>query len=837
MSSHATVPVNIGCTVRVMFALGVVLLLAAPSAGASTRVRLDTSTTPGTLIYEESPGTDEASDLVVSGGSGVTFQELSGVTIETPTVAGCSGGGATVTCSPPGGFEIHLEDLNDRFQAEPGFGVQVDGGPGADEITGTTHPDVIVGGDGNDVIDGSFSVDTIDGGAGDDRLIGPDYSDVGEILNGGAGNDTVDYSESYVVTGNGTTAIMDGVLQAGETANVGSDVENLIGTTYVDAIVGNALDNVLDGGPGSCSDTISGGPGNDSVSFATHGWSVTVSLDGIANDGNSNFSQYCAFGETEEIALDIESVRGSPYADVLQGGAGANTLDGAAGDDSLLADADADALVGGSGRDTADYSARDTPLELTLDGANNDGAAADGPPIARDLISDDVEVLVGGSGDDSLTGNAQDNVLDGGLGDDDLIGLGGTDTADYSSRSDAVFVDLGDASPIDGAADELDDVRDDVENVIGGAGDDLLVGGAGANLLDGRSGDDVLDGGPGADESQGGPGFDLADYSTHAGGVVADLDGASGDDGAPGEGDTLSADIEALAGGPGADTLTGNGLDNILDGGPGGDVLNGGAGFDAATYQDRTAGVQADADGAGDDGEPGEGDTIAADVEDLIGGAGNDTLSGNGLENFLIGGPGDDRLDGGAGEDGLFGDDGADELTTRDDSGDFADCGTGDDLARADDLDELVDCERRDDAPPPPAPPPPPPPPVAQAPLAPVARPDREAPKLRVTISAQRLARVRQKGLRMRVSCSEPCSITARLVVSAATARRLRLASRTLGRASLRSVRTSKTLVVRLGTQARRVLVRRRNVRAQLTITATDASRNSRTTTRAVRLG
>lgn len=57
----------------------------------------------------------------------------------------------------------------------------------------------------------------------------------------------------------------------------------------------------------------------------------------------------------------------------------------------------------------------------------------------------------------------------------------------------------------------------------------------------------------------------------------------------------------------------------------------------------------------GDDGEPGEQDTIMTDVENLIGGTNNDVLRGNSVNNKLFGLAGDDSLDGAGGTNTLDG--------------------------------------------------------------------------------------------------------------------------------------------------------------------------------------
>src|SRR4051812_10421374 len=121
-------------------------------------------------------------------------------------------------------------------------------------------------------------------------------------------------------------------------------------------------------------------------------------------------------------------------------------------------------------------------------------------------------------------------------------------------------------------------------------------------------------------------------------GVVVALD--DGNDDAMNTLDTLPV---AFDGGPGNDTLIGAAADDTFDGGTGADDLSGGGGSDTADYSSRTAALRVTLDGIGDDGEgcPNvlscEGDNVNADVENIAGGAGNDTLFGNGEANDLAG--------------------------------------------------------------------------------------------------------------------------------------------------------------------------------------------------------
>jgi Ca2+-binding RTX toxin-like protein len=118
----------------------------------------------------------------------------------------------------------------------------------------------------------------------------------------------------------------------------------------------------------------------------------------------------------------------------------------------------------------------------------------------------------------------------------------------------------------------------------------LLRAGDGNDRLSGGTGDDTLVGGFGSDLLQGGPGSDTAGYSEISNrlGVVADLDGAAGDDGSSEDGpagarDTIAADVENLEGTNTDDTLIGNTGANVIDGSGGHDRIQGLGGNDALT--------------------------------------------------------------------------------------------------------------------------------------------------------------------------------------------------------------------------------------------------------------
>jgi Ca2+-binding RTX toxin-like protein len=108
--------------------------------------------------------------------------------------------------------------------------------------------------------------------------------------------------------------------------------------------------------------------------------------------------------------------------------------------------------------------------------------------------------LVGGPGDDLVGGGPGSDVLSAGRGADgsDLLDGGpGSDILDYLRRRAPVTLSLDDLAN-DGGAGEGDFVSS-TENILGGAGDDLVVGDDGRSTFFGLGGDDNLIGGGGRD--------------------------------------------------------------------------------------------------------------------------------------------------------------------------------------------------------------------------------------------------------------------------------------------------------------------------------------------------
>ncbi len=293
------------------------------------------------------------------------------------------------------------------------------------------------------------------------------------------------------------------------------------------------------------------------------------------------------------------------------------------------------------------------------------------------------DVLSGGDGFDRLEGGAGDDAFFGGVGGDQMFGNDGIDTASYFAQPADLRVTT-DNLANDGAPAEGDNVRDCVENVIGGNGDDWI---ATSSLPAAPAVDNRFWGGWGNDS----------------------LDGGNGNDALFGE-----SGADRLRGGAGDDRLAGGNDGDNLEGGAGADRMEGGAGDDTVDYSTRTDALDVSLDGVANDGRAGAGiisinhltgqvvwdlgerDDVQADVETVLGGAGDDRISGSSADiaNRFVGNGGNDILSGGGGGDVLIGGAGNDTFFARDGVADQIDGGAGTDRAKIDaGLDSMLGIE------------------------------------------------------------------------------------------------------------------------------------------------
>jgi Ca2+-binding RTX toxin-like protein len=316
--------------------------------------------------------------------------------------------------------------------------------------------------------------------------------------------DAAGVTQVVVTLGDGT----DGVI------NSTSLRAQVFGGAGNDTVRGGGGDEQVEGGPGP--DDINGGGGNDVVLGAT-----------LQDPGAGADSDQLAGGPGDDRLVGgggADMLQGGDAADNLVGGDGDDTEDGGLGNDALTGGAgddalgpgpgsslaDADTISGGAGFDTVSYAARMTPVDVS-----KNGAADDGDVTERDNVGIDVEridggfagdTLSGGPGADELQGGPDDDKLSGGAGSDHLVGGPGRDVVAYSTERDVtVNLDERIGSTLSGDVDKIDEV----ENVAGGKGDDTLTGATGANVLTGDIGEDYVDGLPGADRLYGGSSADV----------------------------------------------------------------------------------------------------------------------------------------------------------------------------------------------------------------------------------------------------------------------------------------------------------------------------------------
>ncbi len=552
---------------------------------------------------------DSTSNFSEAGGGARTVTITSG-TFENFTVL--TGSGADTLTVGDGSNIVNAADGANTITA--GNGVNgITGGSNADTITAGDGNNTIAAGDGANTVTAGQGANVITGGKNADTITagdGGNYIDAGDgfnIITSGAGNDVIvsGIGADTIVAGGGIDAIT--VRGGADTVNSGAGNDRLVVdySLLTTAVTGGVTSgDLLSGYSGHIADTNS----LNQVDFvATENFTITT---GSGNDAIST-------GDGNDI------LTGGAGNDTLNGGGGTNVLYGLDGNDSLIGGTAStgsyDELWGGNGSDTADYSGQTSTVYVDL--RPQAGYVDRGSGLVLTDVMNSVENATGGSGNDTLVGDAGDNRLNGGSGTNALYGLdgndtlaggtasagsynqlwggNGSDTVDYSGQTTSVYVDLRpQAGYLNAGSLVLVDLMNSVENAIGGSGNDTLVGDAGANRLDGRGGtnvlyaldgNDTLVGGTatsGQNQLWGGNGSDTVDYSAQTASVYVDL-GLGGGYVSHSGGLVLTDlmnSIENATGGANSDTLIGDGGNNVLAGGGGADSLYGMGGTNTFVY-------------------------------------------------------------------------------------------------------------------------------------------------------------------------------------------------------------------------------------------------------------
>jgi serralysin len=218
--------------------------------------------------------------------------------------------------------------------------------------------------------------------------------------------------------------------------------DSLVGSIEADTIQGLAGNDVLDGGAGT--DSLFGGDGNDNLSGGSAAVGQYNTLDGGTGQDTSNYTTITnkvyvdlrsgggfVNGVLTDLLSSIENVVGGSNDDtlvgtdadsnVLSGGAGSDVLFGLGGNDTLLGGSanigQYNQLWGGDGSDTASYAQTTARVYADLNVVAGWVDNGSGTLVLTDVYNS-VENLAGGSGADSLVGDAAAN---------DITGAGGAD--------------------------------------------------------------------------------------------------------------------------------------------------------------------------------------------------------------------------------------------------------------------------------------------------------------------------------------------------------------------------------------------------------------------------
>jgi Ca2+-binding RTX toxin-like protein len=407
-------------------------------------------------------------------------------------------------------------------------GDQLSGQAGNDTLLGKGGFDLLFGGSGNDTLTGGDADDQAFGQGDDDRTIWNPGDDT-DINEGGAGVDTVEVNggnggEQLAATSNGARVRFDRLnpapfaidigtsenlvvnMNGGEdafsasgnlaaliavTVDGGAGTDTILGSNGADVLLGGDGNDFIDGNqgtdvaflgagddtfqwdPGDASDTVEGQAGTDAMRF--NGSNVNERMVVSANGQRVRFTR-----DVAAVVMDLNDVE-SIVARTL-GGADNLVVGELSGTDVTNVNADLAASGGGDdgAADNVDVNGTNADDGVTVTGA--------GPSAQVAGLSAQVSVSGAGAVNDRLTVN--------GLGGDDVI-----DGSGVAAGSILLTLDGG----------EGDDV------LIGGGGDDVLLGGAGDDVLLGGPGNDTLDGGPGDNVVLQSFGADIVTSATTAG--------------------------------------------------------------------------------------------------------------------------------------------------------------------------------------------------------------------------------------------------------------------------------------------------------------------------------
>ena len=454
------------------------------------------------------------------------------------------------------------------------------------------------------------------------------------------------------------SAVLVGDLSPGENQAGDNGPNNLVGTSGRDLLIGLGGNDTMLAGAGDDvfvmsssgasggatsygADSIDGGLGFDVLDFSREARSaVTANISagtsaGVTGGGTD--------GAGSATVANIEGVIGGDFNDRLVGGGANNRLEGGAGNDTLDGSSGNDTLRGGLGTDTVRGGAgNDQFIFAEAPGAANADRVSDFVSGTDKLVFDRAALSELGAA--NFTAGDDRFVFGAGL----TAGQDAEDRLVYNTTTGEIFYDADGSGSgaselvavLAGApslsASDITLVGDNAPRIVGTADGDTLVGTDASELIEGRGGSDLIDGRGGDDTLDGGfQSVDTLTFQSAQSGVVVDLRAGTAT-GASSGNDTVR-EFEAVIGSAFDDRITTHddpARFSVLSGAQGGDTLIGGAGSDTLS-----------GDGAGRMGEKGNGN------DDIRGGDGDDVIQFDfGLD---AGSYGNDTVDGGAGRDAI----------------------------------------------------------------------------------------------------------------------------------------------------------------------------------------
>jgi Ca2+-binding RTX toxin-like protein len=601
---------------------------------------------------------------------------------------GGAGGSDTVIFTNPTGVNVTLNDTNtdvivthdgetDTLRSIENIG----GTSGNDTITGNSLDNVLTGGSGG--------TDVLNGGGGADRLVGggftttttfsapsqPDITKPQSTNNNSiatavatAGFFDVDANPDITNATSIPHATINAVAFGGGVEYYRIDVTVAGSQAIFDIDGGGTLDDSIielinSGGTVLASNDTGTGdvtfPGHDDAYLTFTFSSVGTYYIRVGRFISNSVAQPMLAGQSYQLNISLQNAA-VVTTTVTANNTSSLVANGGEGNDVVVGTLGNDTLTGGNGNDTVSFvnafnSASNglSTTGVTVDLTQQQGAAQNTVAAGNDTLFG-FENVIGSALNDTLTGDNSDNIIEGGLGNDTLVGGNGSDTASYAGATAGVTVSLALQGAGQATVNAGTDTLSGFENLLGSGFADSLTGDATANILTGGAGDDTLNPGANAggtvDLLDGGIGSDTASFAGVASGVTATLNGAV-DSTATIAGLAIATlrSIENLAGSSNADILTGDANANVIEGGLGDDTLDGGLGNDTVRFTGSTAvtinlaTLTAQATGWGND-------TITG-FENVRTGSGADNVTGDVNDNIFFDGGGNDIYNGAGGVD------------------------------------------------------------------------------------------------------------------------------------------------------------------------------------------